>query len=94
MSGQYGQMYSLYVNDKGRPSHIQSGMSRTVGSGLEVKKMEDGKGEIMVRNTPPSLPPSQALPFIPRGKGGEEEGKRRGKGGGRRRKKPMFCSSQ
>ncbi len=40
--------------------------------------MEDWKGDIMVRNTPPSLPPSLALPFIPRGRdGGEEEGKRR-----------------
>ena len=31
----------------------------------------------MVRNTPPSLSPFLALPSIPRGLGGEDEGKRR-----------------
>ncbi len=35
--------------------------------------MEDGKGDIMVRNTPPSLPPSLALPSIPSGEGRREE---------------------
>ena len=35
--------------------------------------MEDGKGNIMVHTILPSLPPSLTLPFIPRGKGGEEE---------------------
>ncbi len=38
MSGQYGWIYSLYVNDiqTGRPSHIQYGVSRIVGFRLEV----------------------------------------------------------
>ncbi len=45
--------------------------------------MEGGKRDIMVCNTPPSLPPSLALPSIPRRKGGEKQGKRgEGKGGG------------
>ncbi len=50
--------------------------------------MGDGKGDIMVRNTPPSLPPFLALPSIPmwegRRAGGKEESGVKEEGGGGR----------
>ncbi len=77
MSGQYGQTYSLYVNHKGRPSHIQIWVSRTVGvwvEGIEDGGWERGYHGLQHSSLSTSTPRSA---IHTRGGGGKEEGKRR-----------------
>ncbi len=84
----------MYVNDKGRPSHIQSlEFTGPLGLGWRYRRWRMGKGTLWSATLLPLyLHPSLFYPYSVGGvTGGEEEGKRRegerreggGGGGGR-----------